>query len=298
MSLSRKLTAFAQNPYAWAVVGGLITGLVLSTYLSGRIKIGMTGDILRHFENRIGSRTIRSTKGEPLVDARRLAGLSLWGGEKIGAVGLPKMSKSTDVTLPGASEGSLLLKGIVRYPDGSFEGVFRDQLGKRALFVKKGDSIKGLKILDIQPDRVIVLHNGREEAFTLFEEREKRHPSGRDELSRTTSSSGVQSGHVVLAKQEVQTALGDMASFLRQVRIIPFMDKGKPKGFKLLEIVPGSIVDRVGLKNGDVIERVNGRSIHTPQDAMHFFSMLQSGKGVTLKVKRKDRYKSIVIDLK
>jgi len=300
MNVSRKFPGLIQGPYVWAVIGGIMLGLILSIYLSGKAKLALTGGILRHFENRVAIQTMRPQKGAHFGDTRHLAGLSMWGVRKMGGEISPGSSESVTGAMPASAGGALELKGVVQYPDGTFEGVFRDRHAKKTIIVKKGENIGALKVLDIQPDRVIVLRNGKEAAYILFREKEKKRISGQSQRNRPKVSydKGTASSHVVLAKQEVQTALGDMASFLRQVRIVSYMEGGKPRGFQLMDIVPGSIVDRVGLKNGDVVERVNGKSIHTPKDAMQFFSMLQSGRGVTLEIKRKNQHKSISIDLK
>ncbi len=300
MNIYRKLSELAQAPILWAATAGLVLALVLSVYLSGRVKLTVTRGVLQHFEKRVTAQGIPATPGKEWVDGRRLVRLSLWGKGNVGPLGTSGLSTTPGEILPAPDVGSLDLKGIVRYPDGTFEGVFLDRHTKKSIIVRKGEIIGGLKVLDIQPDQVIVSLRGKEAVFALFKEKAKKHPSSesRGDLPKASYEKGVASSHVVLAKREIQVALGDMASFLRQVRIIPYMEKGKAKGFQLLDIVPESIVSRVGLKNGDVIERVNGKAIRTPQDAMQFFSMLQSGRGVTLDVKRKDQHATISIDLK
>ena len=300
MNIYRKLSELSQTPILWAAAAGLVLALILSAYLSGRVKLTMTRGVLQHFEKRVTAQSIPAALRKEWMDGRRLVGLSLWGKGNIGPSGTSGLSTTPGEILPAPDGGNLDLKGIVRYPDGTFEGVFFDRHTKKSIIVRKGKVIGGLKVLDIQPDQVIVSLRGKEAVFALFKEKEKRHPSGEShgDLHKVSYEKGVASSHVVLAKREVQVALGDMASFLRQVRIIPYMEKGKPKGFQLLDIVPESIVSKVGLKNGDVIERVNGKAIHTPQDAMQFFSMLQSGRGVTLDVKRKNQHTTISIDMK
>lgn len=297
---SRKITDLIQNPYVWAVMCGAMSGLVLSVYISSRVKLALAGGILRNFESRIVTHTIRSPDGKRIGDTRHLAELSLWGVWKVGNKISPGSLKSVKGAMPAYSGGPLKLKGIVRYPDGTFEGIFRSLNEKKTIILKRGENIGTLKVLDIQPDRVILLRNGKKEAYILFSGKKGKHlPRWREgNQSKASYNRGTASSRVVLSKREVKEALGDMASFLRQVRIVSYMEGGKPRGFQLMDIVPGSIVDRVGLKNGDVVERVNGKTIHTPKDAMQFFSMLQSGRGVTLEIKRRNHHKSISIDLK
>ncbi|RTZ93668.1 MAG: hypothetical protein DSY91_01725 [Deltaproteobacteria bacterium] len=296
MNPMRKLSDLARNPYIWAATCGLLASLIASVYFTGQLRTEMARGILAHYEQKIVRQTFTEHKPKKIAEIDKLASLRLWGKETRGGLTASAPSgPGQSLSLPAGTQ--LVLKGIVRYPDGHFEAVFSDRQGKRAFVVTKGDKLSSLEVLEIRPDRVVVSQGGKEAAYFLFTK--KRGKSGK---IRSTSSSLAKEGnsgtHVILNKNEVQSALSDMASFLRQVRIVPYMEKGKPKGFQLLEIVPGSIVDRVGLKNGDVVEQVNGKPIHTPQEAMKLFSLLQAGKGLTLEYKRNNQRKSISIELK
>jgi type II secretion system protein C len=296
MNPARKLPEFVRNPYTWAVTAGVLVGLLLSISLSGRIQVKLARGILSHIEHRLASKQIRANpRGQKLSNILKLTTLSLWGkGNRESVPAFSRTSQSLNI----ARGGSLLLKGIVRYPDGHYEAAFSDQQGGKSTVVKRGDNLNDLQILEIKPDQVEVSRKGQKSVYYLFGKKTKK--SGKSntysrKASHVTESENV--NRVVLKKQEVQKALSNMASFMRQVRIVPYMEKGKPKGFQLLDIVPGSIVARVGLKNGDVVERVNGKPIHTPQEAMQLFTLLQAGKGLTLEVKRNNRNNSIAIEL-
>ncbi len=293
MSATRKFPDLVRNPYIWAITAGILISLFLSVLVSELIRLNLTRGILNHYEHRVETRTFGEPKA-PNLDIRKLERLSLWG-EGSGKDHLAATASHSDRNLTIPAGSSLILKGIVRYPDGTYEAAFSDQQGKKSFIVRKGDTLNNLEVLDIKPDRVIVSRGGEKSAYYLF----NKAPKKTKKLSPTRHISSAGGGHrVALKKNEVQAALSDMASFLRQVRIVPYMEKGKPKGFQLLDIVPGSIVAQVGLKNGDVVERVNGKPIHTPQEAMQLFTLLQSGQGLTLEVKRNGQRKSIAIDLK
>ncbi len=275
-------------------------GFLLSAYVGGKVDWILSRKVLRNFEKRATLRGVPSMTGAERLDVSRLASLSLWGKGNAGTPVPFGLSGAAAHPLPSPKAGSLVLKGIVRYPDGTFEGVFFDRRMKKTMVVRAGTRLGDLKVLVIQPDRIIVRIKGKEEAFKLFEVKKKGRSIHRFSGS-TSAVTYVRKGttsRVVLSKKEVKSSLKDMASFLRQVRIIPYMEHGKPQGFQLLDIVPGSIVAKVGLKNGDVIERVNGKPILTPQDAMQFFSALENGNGVVLSVKRRQESMTIAVDLK
>ncbi len=300
MNPPKRIFNVAQNPALWAIVTGGILGLILSAYLSGVLNLNLTRATVRNFQKKIASLEIPPPLEQGLVSARRLVNLSIWGKGGGGGAEPGAVPGASGTPIPSPKVGDLVLKGIIRYPDGTFEGAFFDKHSKKTLIVRVGDTVGKYKIVAIQPDQVVVRINGKEEAFTLFrEKRRKRNEGGLPGVPAAAPNEGTPAaGHVVLSKNEVHAALSDMATFLRQVRIVPYIENGKPQGFQLLDIVPGSIVSKVGLKNGDVVERVNGKAIHSPEDAMKLFSTLESGKGVSLTVKRKGELATILVDLK
>ena len=296
MNRPRKWTDLPQNPLLWAVAVGGILGLVLGVAVTGKMRLALTRGILSHMESRVMTLSRPRSKSQAWLDVDRLTALTLWGKGRPEEGGVPSPSGKTGPVPPKIHLGDLELKGIVRYPDGTFVSVFRDRKTQRSLFMREGEKVGGFKVLVIQPDRVVGMLKAKKMTFTLFQSKTKTAPArkGRS-LNSTRQSPG---GHrVVLPKKEVEAALGDMASFLRQVRIVPYLENGTPRGFQLLDIVPGSIVAKVGLKNGDVVEKVNGHPIRTPQDAMQFFSMLQSGSGVTMEIRRNRHPLRISVDL-
>ncbi|WP_342377130.1 hypothetical protein NVS55_37710 [Myxococcus stipitatus] len=83
-----------------------------------------------------------------------------------------------------------------------------------------------------------------------------------------------------------------------QARIVPAFKEGKATGFKLFAIRPGSIYARLGFENGDIIQRVNGHSLDTPQKAMTAYTELQDVRRVEVDLLRDDVVLHKVYDLK
>jgi type II secretory pathway component PulC len=57
-------------------------------------------------------------------------------------------------------------------------------------------------------------------------------------------------------------------------------------GFKMVSIDKGSIFEKLGLKEGDIIKNYNGKEIKTPEDAKAVFEDLKTAKKVKLTVER------------
>ena len=96
--------------------------------------------------------------------------------------------------------------------------------------------------------------------------------------SRRTSSTST-------AREVDKTLLGPN-NILTQARAVPNFENGVPSGFKLFQIVPGSLYDQLGLKNGDVVLGANGDPINDPMKAMNMLSQLKENNHLELQVKR------------
>ncbi|MBI3544431.1 MAG: hypothetical protein HY075_14260, partial [Deltaproteobacteria bacterium] len=59
--------------------------------------------------------------------------------------------------------------------------------------------------------------------------------------------------HVQLEQKIIKDGMANLNEVLQQARAIPNFENGMPDGYKILQIVPGSIFEKLGIKNGDVI---------------------------------------------
>ena len=86
---------------------------------------------------------------------------------------------------------------------------------------------------------------------------------------------------------DVDEVLQNLNSVATQARIVPAFEGGKSTGFKLFSIRPGSIYNKIGVQNGDVVNRINGYEITSPDKALEVYSKLQSSKEITVDVTRR-----------
>ncbi|MCP3144585.1 hypothetical protein [Pyxidicoccus xibeiensis] len=85
---------------------------------------------------------------------------------------------------------------------------------------------------------------------------------------------------------EMQAALSRMDDLSTQARIVPAFREGQAQGFKLFAIRPGSVFAKLGLVNGDVLQRINGLSLQTPEGAMAAFQNLREARHFELDLER------------
>jgi general secretion pathway protein C len=82
-------------------------------------------------------------------------------------------------------------------------------------------------------------------------------------------------GKYEIERAALQRVLSNTMALASTVRIIPAMTEGRPNGFLVDRIRPGSVVSLIGLRNGDTVHAVNGHSIKSPDDALLVFAQLR-----------------------
>ncbi len=89
-----------------------------------------------------------------------------------------------------------------------------------------------------------------------------------------------------LSRSNLQRQTRDLPTLLSQARVVPHFENGKSKGFMINDIVPGSLYAEIGLQNGDIISKVNGRMVSSPQQAMTMYNELQNAPTISIELIR------------
>ena len=82
-------------------------------------------------------------------------------------------------------------------------------------------------------------------------------------------------------------------NLLSQVRIRPYFRDGKADGLSITNIKTGSFFEKLGLKNGDIVQGVDGKTIKTPNDVMEMYEKFQLGSQMALQIMRNNEQKII-----
>jgi general secretion pathway protein C len=89
-----------------------------------------------------------------------------------------------------------------------------------------------------------------------------------------------------LARATVNKVLANTAVLATSVRAMPVVKDGRPSGFRLDAIRPGSIFAHLQLQNGDTLKAVNGTELTTPDSALALYTKLRTASHLLLQVER------------
>src|SRR5438093_1351258 len=91
----------------------------------------------------------------------------------------------------------------------------------------------------------------------------------------------------VVARSEINNALTNLSDLATKARIVPSFKNGVANGFKLFSIVPDSLYAKIGVQNGDVIRRINGYEMNSPDKALEIYQKLRDANRIEIELERR-----------
>jgi len=187
------------------------------------------------------------------------------------AGGTPEAQPPTDLRLLGTAQ-----------VDDRGYAVIEDVAGSRQEVFVVGEVVfDGPTLIAVNPGQAVIDWNGRKQTLEISEPT-PAHAEGHGEkrkLGQKSSSEGIRqtgTGTYLLDRREIEHSVENLNQIATQMRAVPYLKDGQTLGFRVFNIRSDSIFERMGLKNGDVIQRVNGVELDSPAKALAFLEDVQT----------------------
>ena len=200
-----------------------------------------------------------------------------------------------------AADGKRRLVGV-GFQGGEARAAIEDTRTHRQELVGVGDTIGGARVTSIAWDHVVLAGTNGETTLELVPTddapgdtppaEEEPAPAARPTI-RQTSATGF-----VVDRRELTGAVDDMPGLLTQLRAVAEVQDGRPAGFRLFRMKDDSIFRRLGLQNGDVVQKVNGQAVSDPANLLAFLQRLRTEPRVALDIRRGAQRQTMVYDLR
>lgn len=225
-----------------------------------------------------------------LADYLSVAKKKPFGEPAVNAGGDSKAKKEPEPTTL-----KVKLLGTILGDSSGLGAVILDEKSKSQEFFRVGDAVQGAKIVSIERGRVI-LKVGEQEQVLTFEEPGK----GRPALAspQKVSKAEVSSAEIQLQRPELEAQMQDLPKLMSQVNLAPHFKDGQPAGIAVQRIAPGSIFQKMGLQNGDVVVSVDGNVINSPEDLITLYDRLKNAEEISIQVERQGMLKDIVYKIR
>jgi general secretion pathway protein C len=84
----------------------------------------------------------------------------------------------------------------------------------------------------------------------------------------------------------VEQAISNSLPLMRTIRVVPERQAGQIIGLRLFGIRPGTLLNTLGLQNGDRLETINGFSLASPEQALQAYARLRSATRLSVQLDR------------
>ena len=158
---------------------------------------------------------------------------------------------------------------------------------KQGLY-KIGDSVQNATVKTILREKVVLRVGTKDEILTMEES-----AASRREKVRGPSKTAERGNTITVSRKDIQSSLKDINKLMSEVRIRPHFKDGESDGLSVSRIKGGSVFSKLGLRNGDIVQKINGEPINSPDEVLALYEKLKSGSRVSLEVTRKGEPKTM-----
>lgn len=216
-----------------------------------------------------------------------------------------------DVETP--CKGAMRLIGTVVLP-GDLEGSLAAIVGtdNKAGLHRGGADVEGSRIRAIHSDAVVLQSTGGLCRLAMFEvegaaDKPKPTPAARRPtkrpkppksgpladrnagLTEAEMSEGIEKVNDTnynLSRSMLNKVLDNAGKIIGIAAVAPKMEGGQSVGMEIRGIRPDTLLTKLGIQNGDILESVNGQSLSSPDAALGAYTTLRTADKFTLSIRR------------
>ncbi len=161
---------------------------------------------------------------------------------------------------------------------------------------KIGDVVASATIESIESDRVVLTRDGQTSVLTVQPGRSEKE-SARPVAARETNIEAPRAVETVMPPSKPSSRLGYMEDLFRSATIEPYVKNGHTEGLKISDLDQGPLASLVGLRDGDVVQNVNGQNLDSKQKAFQVLKKARTQPKINIRLLRNGKTKDLSFDL-
>lgn len=162
------------------------------------------------------------------------------------------------------------------------------------------------RITAIERNRIFFVYNGRNEFLEVENAASMVGPSIAPPPPYNANPAEPPSGSTIrregnkmtIDQREVAAAIENMGTIAMQARVVPNFANGQVNGFKIFAIKPDSIYQKLGVQNGDIIQKINDFDINSPEKALQVYTQLRNEKNINIDLIRNGKKETVQIEVR
>ncbi len=243
-----------------------------------------------------------SDRTEPLPNARQNMDYSVLVDSNIFGATSPS-DRSADSSMPSSANAmpsaealGLRLVGVVAGGPTTSRAIIEDANTRIASPYKIGDTVASATIGAIESDRILLTHNGRTKVLFLHAARVPKGPA-ESVVSDAADVSTPPSLAAAKPPSPPSARLGYVEDLFRTATIEPYIKDGHVQGLRISGLEQGPLAAAVGLRNGDIVQTVNGQSLDSKQKAFQVLQKARTQPAISIQLLRNGKARDLSFDL-
>lgn len=181
--------------------------------------------------------------------------------------------------------------------DGFSGAVLEDTTGQ-AFYRKHQKLPDGSQIVKVLHDKVTLRRSDGSTAIIEILDDTKIVSVSKPAVPAGSGVRKVSEGKFAVDQREVLASTENLNQLLTQARALPFVEQGKTVGFRISEIVPGSLYEKIGLQNGDVIQKINSQDVDDPGKFFQLYQGLKEERSISIDLMRGGQRQSFSYEIR
>ncbi len=189
-----------------------------------------------------------------------------------------------------SNKDNIELLGTAYYPYDPFLSLALLNVDGETLILRESQDIKNTnyKLEKILPDKIILKDNSTKEELTLKIENEKQENKNAALPPLSSLLNTYQ-----IPKNELLAVTKDPGIMFREIRLVPYVENGKTKGFIFDWVEPNSLFDKMGIRKGDILVDINGQKIESGTDAFRILQIIRNDSSFRVGIIRDGKYEEL-----
>mgnify|MGYP001766621024 CR=1 FL=1 len=181
--------------------------------------------------------------------------------------------------------GELKLLGTITGDDSVTMALIMKRGDKQAMIYRLWGKVGGYTITKISPDLIHLKRNNEKFILNLYDKKDTASSEKASGAGSSVPSSGVVQKNVSRAEIQ-QRVMNNLDKAMEGIKGGPYKVNDQIEGFRLIRIQPSNILYEYGIRNGDIIKRINGKKVDSTEKVLTMWQGFKSETRLVIDVER------------
>ncbi len=169
--------------------------------------------------------------------------------------------------------------------------------------IKVGNEKNGIKLISLEDFSAVVERDRKqytinlEKSATVVSSVKMRNQSNTTSQNNTQISTNGSNININVKREDVQNELKDLNKILQSALVSPYYEGGEFKGYRVARMKDDSPLKKIGLQTGDMIARINGNDLKSPEILFNMLSQIDDIDAISVDMIRNNEKKTLFVEI-